>query len=48
MELIKSKGLAIFFIVVLTITVVSSLSIKNDGETKINNSYATMDNKNIL
>lgn len=47
MELVRSKGLVIFLVVVLSITIVSSLNTKKYDENNrdINNNYISMNIK---
>ncbi len=49
MELIKSKGMVIFLVVMLTITIISSINTKKYDERneKMNKSYVSSNN-NIL
>lgn len=47
MELVKSKGMIVFFVVVLSITIVSSLNTKKYDERSenLNNSYVAINLK---
>ena len=47
MELVKSKGMVIFLVVVLTITIINSISTKKYDESNrdIENSYISMNIK---
>ena len=47
MELVKSKGMVIFLVVVLTITIISSINTKkyDEGNKDIDESYISMNIK---
>lgn len=50
MELVKSKGMVIFLVVVLAVTIVSSINTKkfDEGNKDIDKTYISMNQNNIL